>query len=74
MDECEGRAHRETEAKRVRSLLKHLRLDHRSNGYEYRNYFRGHIKRLNELQSTSSECSLPKSPILIMNTLLGFFS
>ena len=55
VNEHEGRDCRETEAKRVRFLLNHLRLDHRTNGYECCNHFRRHVKRLNELQSASSK-------------------
>ena len=44
VDECEGRVHLETEAKRLRSLSNNLRLDHRTNGYEHRNHFRGMLK------------------------------
>ena len=49
--------HRELEAKRIRALLNHLRLDGRANGYECRNNFRDFIKRLAEFQSMSSESS-----------------
>ena len=39
MEECEGRIHREPEAKRVRVQLNTLRLDNRINGYEHGNNF-----------------------------------
>ena len=54
-EEHEGMVHREPEAKRVRALPNALRLDNRANGHDRRNSFRGHIKRLADLRSVSSE-------------------
>ena len=44
-----------SQAKRIRGLSNHLRLDNRTSGYECRNNIRGHIKKLAELKHASSD-------------------
>ena len=55
MKDCEGRIHRDSEAKRVRAQLNTLQLDNRTNGREHRDNVRGCVKILAELESISPE-------------------